>query len=289
MLSRVWDTTIPLDTELAGDGDDEIRDLKVELKEHLEQDHQMGGVRNPLQGNCEGYHKKLTLYPLSTNPTVVVGAGIVYTKIIDNVIELFFMDDDGTINQLTENGVIKLNTLANNINANGHTISNAVISNAVISNAVISNAVFSGDMAVHNFEDTALVDSGILSVGTGGYVTSNLILSVKRPCMIGHYVRGRNNGSSSTGDYVTVTQEIIQQAFPYLDGGAASIKKYGGSTSYAEQYSQYTALLIPGNYILKRTATTVGGFGDYQWKLFLNSAFFYSGSTVSDVITISQA
>ena len=287
MLSRVWDTTIPLDTELAGDGDDEIRDLKVELKEHLEQDHQMGGVRDPLQGDCEGYHKKLTLYPLSTDPTVVVGAGIVYTKIIDSVIELFFMDDAGTINQLTENGVIKLNTLANNINANGHTISNAVISNAVILNAVIS-----GDIFVHDFADTVILDSGLCLL-TSGIVSSNMILTVKRPCMIKHYVTGRNNGSSSTSDYVTVTQEIspinIQQTIPYLDGGAASIKKYGGSTSYTEQYSQYTALLIPGNYILKRTVTQVGGSSNYMWKLLLKSAFFYSGTTVSDVITISQA
>ncbi|GEM_PF-3469505 len=124
MLSRIWDVTIPGDNELAGDGDDEIRTLKSELKEHFEQDHHMSGVLDPLEANCDGYHNKVTLYPLESDPSIITGAGIVYSKIVDGVIELFWMDDDGLVNQLTENGVIKLNTLQNDINANGHSIRN---------------------------------------------------------------------------------------------------------------------------------------------------------------------
>jgi len=51
------------------------------------------------------------------------GYGVVYTKDVDGITELFFIEaDTGFANQLTENGVINLNTLQNNIDGNGKDI-----------------------------------------------------------------------------------------------------------------------------------------------------------------------
>ena len=128
MTTRTWDTTTPADTGYAGDGDDEIRNTKVDLKERLELDHYMDGELDPLEGDCDGYHRKATLYAQATDPTPLTGTGVIYTKIVDGVTELFFRDaTTGTINQLTENGVLSLNTLANDIDANGYGITGADI------------------------------------------------------------------------------------------------------------------------------------------------------------------
>lgn len=105
MLSRLWDVTTPLDTELAGEGDDEIRALKSELKEHLEQDHHMAGVLDPLQGNCDGYHNKITFYPLEADPVPLTGTGIEYTKVVNGVQELHYIEStNNTPVQITKNG-----------------------------------------------------------------------------------------------------------------------------------------------------------------------------------------
>lgn len=130
MTTRAWDITKPADTDFIGEGDDALRNLKVDLKERIEIDHWFNNVTDPNQGNCDGYHKKVTLLAQGTAPANVVGAGLVYTKIVDGVVELFFKDDAGTENQLTENGVIKLNTLQNDINGNGKNITNLGVVNA---------------------------------------------------------------------------------------------------------------------------------------------------------------
>lgn len=147
MTTRAWDITKPADTDFIGEGDDALRNLKVDLKERIEIDHWFDNVLDPNQGNCDGYHKKVTLLAQGTAPANVVGAGLVYTKIVDGVVELFFKDDAGTENQLTENGVIKLNTLQNDINGNGKNITNL---GTVQGNTVQGNVVNAGELQIGN-------------------------------------------------------------------------------------------------------------------------------------------
>ncbi len=110
MLSRIWDVTIPRDTELAGNGDDEIRTLKSELKEHLEQDHFMDGVIDPLQGNCDGYHRKITLFPQEAPVSIPAGAGILQTTLKNTQPELcFYKNQNGIVEiQITKDGALNL-------------------------------------------------------------------------------------------------------------------------------------------------------------------------------------
>ena len=127
-----WSETLPNDNGFAGDGDDEIVAAKAGIKERLELDHQFSGELDPLEGDCDGYHKKLTMKAQSSDPTPLTGAGVLYTKLVDDVVELFFKDETtGVVNQLTEQGVLSLNTLANNINLNDFGFTGKSISNII--------------------------------------------------------------------------------------------------------------------------------------------------------------
>lgn len=124
-MQRKWDVTKPEDISLMGKGAEEIRKLKEDIQDHLIRDHQMNDVVDPLQGDCSGYHNKVTFYPLDDDPIVPLGAGVTYCKVIDGVQELFFIDsENGIVNQLTENGVISLNTLQNDLDGNKKIIHN---------------------------------------------------------------------------------------------------------------------------------------------------------------------
>jgi hypothetical protein len=124
-MIQAWDETKPDDNGLAGDGDDEIKGLKARVKERMELDHHFAGELDPLEGDCDGYHKKVTLQKLAEDPTPLTGTGVIYTKEVDGIIELFFVDEvSGVVNQLTEQGVLSLNTLQNDIDGNGKVIQN---------------------------------------------------------------------------------------------------------------------------------------------------------------------
>lgn len=186
MTTRTWDTTTPADTGFAGDGDDRIRDLKVDLKERLKLDHYMDGELDPLEGDCDGYHRKATLYAQATHPTPLTGTGVIYTKVVDGVTELFFRDaTTGTINQLTENGVLSLNTLANDINANGHGITGADIIEADIIEADIIKAdqlqstiaTGTAPLIVASLTKVCNLNANLLDGYTAGNANGNIPLS----------------------------------------------------------------------------------------------------------------
>ena len=125
MSLTAWNEDIPSDNNLAGEGNDEIASLKARVKERLELDHQFSGELDPLEGDCDGYHKKVTLQKLSEDPTPLTGTGVLYTKEVDGIIELFFVDEvSGIVNQLTEQGVLSLNTLQNDIDGNQYSLRN---------------------------------------------------------------------------------------------------------------------------------------------------------------------
>ena len=126
--SNAWSVTTPADTELAGEGDDELIKAKIDLKERIAVDHYMDGILDPLEANCDGYHKKVTLHALSSDPTPPEGAGIVYTKLVDSIEELFFIDSaTETPNQITENGVLGSNIMTQDLDANDFKISGGTL------------------------------------------------------------------------------------------------------------------------------------------------------------------
>ena len=243
MTTRAWDITTPADTDFIGEGDDALRNLKVDIKERIEIDHWFDNVTDPNQGNCDGYHKKVTLLAQETAPANVVGAGLVYTKVVDGVVELFYKDDAGTENQLTENGVIKLNTLQNNINGNGKNITNL--------GTVQGNVVNAGELRIGNGTKSTLRDYTFL--------WHQNMSGVKNDFYFNFTLRG-------------ISQLMFELSKRGTDWDSMEIYFYGTSikielASHPSIISYFTTLFFPGNYTIK---ASLNGKGSVYAKLLMS-------------------
>lgn len=105
VYNETHDVAKPAGTRDISLGDDDIREYKRAMDERLNTDH--------IKPNDEtgfttvGYHRKVTLVDLVSNPTPISGIGIVFSKNIGGgVIELFYMDAAGNVTQLTQAGKI---------------------------------------------------------------------------------------------------------------------------------------------------------------------------------------
>jgi len=99
-----WNNNDPLDTHKAGLGAAEIQETRSAIFERMNVDHYMDGVLIP-SSDQDGKHKKVTLKMLSSDPVIISGAGILYSKLADNGhVELFFMNSNGDVTQLTNDG-----------------------------------------------------------------------------------------------------------------------------------------------------------------------------------------
>ena len=76
-------------------GDDHIRNIKVALKTTLAVEHDI----------ATGKHTAISLPEQGSAPTNVAAFGYLYTKEVNSLSELFFMDDAGTETQITSGGV----------------------------------------------------------------------------------------------------------------------------------------------------------------------------------------
>lgn len=203
-MLQQWDKTSPLDTEHMGNGAEEIRTLKEELQDHLSLDHHMNDVVDPLEGNCSGYHKKVTLYPLDEDPTPISDTGVLYTKLIDGVIELFFIDETtGTVNQITEQGVLSLNTLANNIDADGKSLLNVGSVTGQQTGTVTGDTTDESDEIV-TISDITVLSVGMRVSGTGIPVDTRIIAIDSGASTI-----QLSNACTATGTTVTITYDSL--------------------------------------------------------------------------------
>ena len=96
-----WDETDPADDDLRSLGDDEIRELKTQIQEIMEVDHEF---ESSGQDTDWGYHNKVTLVEQSANPDAVEDSNILFTKETSSKSELYFIDEDGNNQQLTSGG-----------------------------------------------------------------------------------------------------------------------------------------------------------------------------------------
>lgn len=101
--TTTWDVSyegVPADTDAANTLGDVIRDLKRDIRERMEGDHDWDDVVNA------GQHKKVSLQEQAGDPTTVSNIGYVYTKMVGAATELFYKNDAGTVVQLTSGGFI---------------------------------------------------------------------------------------------------------------------------------------------------------------------------------------
>ena len=100
-LSQTYDETVPLDTALAGDGAQEIRNTRIAVKERVELDHYFGGILDTADPECEGYHRKVTMPYYHDHADVVVpsGSGVLYAYSADSgtTISLYWKNASGQV------------------------------------------------------------------------------------------------------------------------------------------------------------------------------------------------
>lgn len=102
---KSWDETKPAGTRALSLGDDDIREFKYAIRERLAQDHQFAA--DETGDTTIGYHKKITFSEVqAADPSNVANIGFLYLKDVSAKVELFWMDEDGDVVQLTAGGYI---------------------------------------------------------------------------------------------------------------------------------------------------------------------------------------
>ena len=78
-----------------------IRELKTQIREIISVDHIMSSSGS---GATWGYHKKLTFYTQDSDSLPDDNTGVLYAKDVDDICELYWVDEDDNEMQLTSNG-----------------------------------------------------------------------------------------------------------------------------------------------------------------------------------------
>ena len=97
MALSEYSTTTPEDTELAGNGAQEIVGGKSRIKERYELDHNFDdtdSTLDPTEIDCDGYHKQLTM-PEFSGTDSETGNPITEPENMDNAIFLYFKKESG--------------------------------------------------------------------------------------------------------------------------------------------------------------------------------------------------
>lgn len=106
-FTDVWNSAyeaVPADTDQESLGAGVIRDLKLNLRERMKQDHSWIGDNN------DGFHNGTTLISQASDPSPVFDASktgaSLYTKTVTGNVELFYKDSSGNVIQLTGAGLL---------------------------------------------------------------------------------------------------------------------------------------------------------------------------------------
>ena len=136
---RTWDAAYeatPPNAQLAAQGAQRIRELKIDIRERLDLDHIMDD-----DDTNDGRHRWVALVEQAGDPGNLADKGFLYTKDVGGLTELFYEDAAGTLFQITDNGkLLLLNT--NNSWTKGQATTQVTITYAatIAPDASLSNA-----------------------------------------------------------------------------------------------------------------------------------------------------
>jgi hypothetical protein len=99
-----WDETKPAGSRDISLGDDDIREMKRQIREILAVDHE---ISSSGQGENWGRHNIVTLL-VQTSISALADAGKIYSKDFNGKAELCYLDEDGDEVQLTRGGVLHI-------------------------------------------------------------------------------------------------------------------------------------------------------------------------------------
>ena len=122
--TQTWNAAFEA-TPAAGDniseGDDRIRELKVDIRERMAKDHYFVIAGTDAD---HGEHDKITFNaPQSADPANVANKGFVYTKDVSAKVELHWEDEDGNVVQISDDGGLFADHTAINYTAADDSIS----------------------------------------------------------------------------------------------------------------------------------------------------------------------
>ncbi len=98
-----WNENSPVDHSKFIDQPGHVRTSKSDIAERLK-DMIYGFIAGETE---EGQIKKLPMKEQASDPTNVTDVGIFYTKEVDSITEVFYIDDTGQVIQITDDGKIK--------------------------------------------------------------------------------------------------------------------------------------------------------------------------------------
>jgi len=106
-FTKNWDESVPPDTgETPSLGAQRIREFKQAIRERLAEDHKF--VSDETGQSDIGKHKKVRLIKQDSDILAETDIGILYTKNVNNIPELFWRDENGNIKQLTSEGKLNI-------------------------------------------------------------------------------------------------------------------------------------------------------------------------------------
>ncbi len=269
MHTNAWSITTPSDNTLAGYGDDEIIKVKVDLEERISPDHYFDGELDPLEADCEGYHRKVTLPVLLGDPTAPSGSGIVYTKTVSGTPELFFVEAvNNSPVQISKQGKINFDE--------------------------IPYGYFNGELYQSTGYDYNLTASMISADWTKTItVNKRILLLIEFSLMANRDSANQSSGKtggikiidSTNTDVLTATFPSI--AWPTMHTYSAD---YWGEGETMRFHRRYITYLTPGTHTLRYIYATVLNNTSYYMLTDIRvriKALFAFDDTITDAYTVS--
>jgi len=192
--TNVWDEAKPAGTRDANLGDDDIREMKQQLREVISQDHEM---ESSGQDEDWGYHKQVTLLEQADLGTGAVDATILGSQTYGGKGELTYTDEDDNDVIITQLGYLNLdaarvsnNTYIISRNAAGDGNINIIKVNA--SDEVVLGAVTELPDSSRLATDAAPAEDE--EIANKKYVDDEIAAGVKRlGDWVTTYLQGQNN------------------------------------------------------------------------------------------------
>lgn len=100
------DVATPAGSDDPKQGDDRIRELKRGFRERLAVDHDFALSGDTVDAADIGEHTVVQMQDQGSNPSSGSGKGKAFSKQVSSHSELHWIDDDGTVTQLTSNGAL---------------------------------------------------------------------------------------------------------------------------------------------------------------------------------------
>lgn len=249
-----FDVTIPPDTgESPTRGAERIREMKLAIQERQNADHYWALTGNEVNDVNSGQHRQITFHSPISKPTEVVNKAFLYTKDVNSVVELFWLDEEGNERQLTSEGAVYLissdivGKLANDtwftaVDSNGTSTANLIKATAKNTPEIAADANLpTGTVIDSNSPEMRIVhkkyvDDSMYAVG------ARTLLATVTTTTSGTNADVKPNEALTDGEFICFAEwtagdiDAVATAVGYVDDvklGAAQLDYFYGKDKYA--------------------------------------------------------